>query len=73
MSAKLIPPRPEPVSVRSELVAACLGALGGAVFGVVMWPATHELEWLYAVPICALIAVVLRSYRPNVLWGKRGP
>jgi hypothetical protein len=70
MSPDLIPPQSERVSVRAELVAACLGALIGAVFGGVMWFATNELEWLYAVPICALIGPAVRSYRPNILWGE---
>jgi hypothetical protein len=73
VSAKLIPPQYEPVSVRAELVAACIGALVGAVFGALMWLGTNELEWLYAVPICALIAPAVRGYCPNVLWGKRAP
>ena len=73
MSAKLIPPQTEQISVRAELVAAVLGALIGALFGGVMWFATNELEWLYAVPICALIGPVVRSYCPTILWGRRDP
>jgi hypothetical protein len=73
MSTKLIPPQIEPVSFRAELVAAGLGALVGAVFGGAMWFATSALEWLWAVPICALIEPVVRDYRPTILWGKRAP
>ena len=73
MGAKLIPPQSEPVTLRAQLLAGSLGALVGALFGGAMWFITGDLNWLYAVPICALIAPVAGGYRPHVLWGKRGP
>jgi hypothetical protein len=73
MTAKLIPPQLDPVSFRAVLVAACLGAGLGAVFGAAMWLVTEELLWLWAVPVFAFVGASVHDKHPNVLWWKRAP
>jgi len=67
----LIPPEPRRPTLRQALLAAVYGALAGNVLGLVGWLATGGVSWFYAVPIGAILGVVVRFERPNVLWGHR--
>jgi hypothetical protein len=70
-SPHLIPPSLPRPTFRQTLLAALYGAVGGGVLGSVVWLATGDVYWFYAIPICAILGAWARRERPNVLWGRR--
>jgi len=70
-SQRLIPPDLPRPSLRQTLLAALYGAIGGGVLGLALWLATGDLQWFWAVPVLAILGLVVRLERPNVLWGQR--
>jgi len=72
-SAALIPSKHNPPSPRKRVRWLVVGAIVGAVAGIVEWLVFDDPWWFAAIPVCAALGwSVPESIRPNVLWGHRG-
>ena len=73
-NATLIPPKHNPPSARDRVRGLAIGAIAGVVVGFVAWGTFGELLWFSAIPICTVLGWwESELFRPNVLWGHRGP
>ena len=73
-NATLIPPKHNPPTPRERLRGLAAGAVVGVVVGSIAWWFFGGLLWFSAIPACAVFGWwESEFFRPNVLWGHRGP
>lgn len=67
----IVPPKRPSLSLRTRVLSMLVCAGLGIVVGLIGWLVTGEVDWLYAIPICAIIGWHACDERINVRWGSR--